>query len=157
MLRSHLKAILERYYTLDKHITDHNLLQFHNFLADKRNASLGDGIINLVYSYAKSIAAQKLSGVKISDTILVGGYKKSQLRSWLIVSGQKKDQANALEALIFYVWLVHHYSIEEMSLLLIKHLNKELLSSTTGENRTATEALTNLFDACHYLLYKAID
>lgn len=159
LLRSHLKTSLERYYSLEKqvNVTNEIFQNFYSFIKDRRNASMGDSLINFVYSCAKSISQDSLTGVKISDTILIEGYKQSLLSSWLTLPGKKKEQANALEALIFYLWLVHSYTIEEMSLLISQHLNSDLLNSSTGEQRTAIEGLGNLFDACHHLLYQEIE
>ncbi|MHA2365412.1 MAG: ribonuclease III family protein [Candidatus Hodarchaeales archaeon] len=156
LLQSRLKKIVQSHYSLNKIISqnDFDLKNFYSFLSDRRNASFGDSLINFVYSCAKSITANNLTGIKISDTILVSGYKKSILNTWLSLQGRKKDQANALEALVFYVWLVHNFSIQEMSLLLSSSLDEKLLSSTIDENRTAIEAFRNFFDACHHLLFE---
>lgn len=156
MVRSQLRVILEPHYPLPKTIyqNEASLADFGQFLLDKRNASLGDSLTNFLYSCAISLSKRKMTGVKVSDRILVEGYQQSQLRSWLPLHGNRKDQANGLEALVFYVWVVHEYTTEEMSLVIRSVLQGGPLGSNDEEKRTAAKAFTKLFNTFHNLLYE---
>ena len=127
---------------------------FLKFITDRRNASLGDSLINFIYSCSKSLALNECTGIKISDEILLQGFNSSNLQNWLKLPGKKKDQANAVEALIFYIWLNFDYSIEEMSLnLLSKIKNKDFnLNNEVEEKRIASIGFTNLFNGFNEML-----
>lgn len=156
LVRDQLRSFLSKYYVLDKDIytDDHKKASFLKFLVDRRNASLGDSLINFIYSCTKSMALEECTGIKISDDILIQGFYASELFTWLKIPGKKKDQANAIEALIFYMWLVFEYSIEEMAINLLSKLQNTTLNlnNVIEEKRIASLAFTNLFDSFNILI-----
>ena len=156
LVREKIRAFLKQHYKL-------NLQDFQSkeatisllkFLVDRRNASFGDSLINFIYSCSKTLARNECTGIKISDEILLKGFKNSMLYSWLKLPGKKKDQGNALEALIFFMWLNYNYSIEEMALCILSKMNnKEInLNNEVEEKRIASLGLTYLFNSFNELL-----
>ena len=151
LVRDQLKSFLENYYYLGKDIYNNgeNFSSFLKFLTDRRNASLGDSLANFIYSISKSLALDECTGIKISDDILLKGFNSSELHSWIRLPGKKKDQANAIEALIFYMWLNFDYSIEEMSLTILAKINNTNLNLNHDieEKRLASAGFSHLFNA----------
>ena len=142
--------LLENHYEMKRGIKFSSLddqTELLKFLYDRRNAALGDSLINFIYSCTKSLATKKLTGLKIPDTILLKGFSSSKLALWLKLHGSKKDKANAIEALILFLWLVYDFEIEEMVSNLMLKLNKSNFSSRTEEERYASYAFSSLFDS----------
>ena len=156
LVREKIRSFLQQYYKLDlqSYYSENDTASLLKFLVDRRNASFGDSLINFIYSCSKTLARNECTGIKISDEILLKGFKKSKLYSWLKLPGKKKDQGNALEALIFFMWLNYNYSIEEMALCILSRMNNSglNLNNEIEEKRIAGSAFTHLFDSFHDLL-----
>jgi len=73
-------------------------------LTDKDLAKLGDAYVNFIYSLVLTEIEGKPTGIKVSDRILAGAAKKSGLKDLLAKRTRRDDIANAVEALIVYVW-----------------------------------------------------
>ena len=80
---------------------------------DKGLAKIGDGIVNLSYSMAKSIFLTKngsnnkviRTGMKVSKTILSQALKNANLRNFAKNRADAHDIADTAEALVAYVWI----------------------------------------------------
>lgn len=154
LVRDKLKSFLQNYYVLDRKNYSLATDELIKFIVDRRNASLGDSLINFIYSCSKSMARNECTGIKISDEIMLKGYNASKLAEWLHLPGKKKDQGNAIEALIFFVWLTYDYSIEEMALSLLSKMNVYgmNLNNEVEEKRIAGPAFTQLFDSFNEII-----
>ena len=153
-VREKFTTILQNYYSLksDLDVKGKDIDKLLIFLTDRRNASFGDSLINFIYSCSKSLAINECTGVKISDSILLKGFNDSNLLNWLKIKGKKKDQANGIEALIFYMWLVKNFQIENMCMILLSELDKKNLNNSIDEKRYASIAFTKLFNAFDHKL-----
>jgi len=69
-------------------------------LRDKELASLGDAVINLIYSLALTKTSGRPQGIKVSDKILADAFKLAGLRQYIGTRVAKKDMANASESLL---------------------------------------------------------
>lgn len=154
IIKEKIRTIVEKNYKLLNNISKESENQkiFLKFLFDKRNAALGDSLVNFIYSCTKSIAKNENTGIKISDTILLNGFSDSTLSEWLKLKGKKKEKANALEALILYIWLVYDFTIEDMVGNLVSKLDKKHFNSRTEEITYASKAFSSLFDSFHLIL-----
>jgi hypothetical protein len=156
LVRDKLKSFLQNHYQLE--LTDFkndvNITLLLKFLVDRRNAAFGDSLVNFIYSCAKSMVRNECTGIKISDEILLSGFNQSKLHSWLKLPGKKKNQANAIESLIFFVWLKYKYSIEDMSLCLVSQMNKKdiNLNDEIEEKRIAIIGFSSLFNSFNDLM-----
>jgi hypothetical protein len=120
---------------------------------DKGLAKLGDGIVNLTYSMAKSIYLTKnnsnkkilRTGTKVSKKILATALKNANLRNFAKTRADAHDFADTAEALVAYVWLSKKISLDEIINLLSKNLKGDL-NIRNEEIKSATEAFTNLFN-----------
>ena len=118
---------------------------------DKGLAQIGDGIVNLTYSMAKSMFLTKnnennqifRTGVKVSKKILANALKNADMKDFAKTRADAHDLANTTEALVAYVWLNNHLSLHEIIDLLSSNLSGDL-SIRNEEIKIATEAFTKL-------------
>ncbi len=89
-----------------------------DILADKNLAKLGDAYVNFTFSVGQSYRTGKAANIRVSTRILSESLKRSGLRSFLPKRTPLHDQADAVEALVIYSWLLKVMSIEECISLL---------------------------------------
>ncbi len=118
---------------------------------DKGLAKIGDSIVNLTYSVAKSIILTRNSknnktirtGMKVSKTILANALKKADMKKFSKSRADAHDLADTVEALIAYIWLIEKMTIEGITNILVESLDKNL-TVRSEEIKNATVAFTNL-------------
>ncbi|MFW9940040.1 MAG: ribonuclease III family protein [Candidatus Thorarchaeota archaeon] len=128
---------------------------------DKGLAKLGDAIVNLTYSMAKSMYLTKnnpnnkifRTGVKVSKKILATALKNANMRKFAKTRADAHDFADTAEALVAYVWLSKKISLDEIINYLLKNLEGDL-NIRNEEIKSATEAFTELFNYIKELLPK---
>jgi len=128
---------------------------------DKGLAKIGDGIVNLTYSMAKSIYLTKNSpnnkilrtGVKVSKKILANALKNANMKNFAKTRADAHDLADTAEALVAYVWLSNKVSLYEIINYLSENLRGDL-NIRNEEIKSAIEAFTNLFNYIKELLPK---
>ncbi|MFX1257994.1 MAG: ribonuclease III family protein [Promethearchaeota archaeon] len=127
---------------------------------DKGLAKIGDGIVNLTYSVAKSIYLTKNSsnkvlrtGLKISKTILSNALKNADMKSFAKNRADAHDLADTVEAIIAYIWLSNKMTINEIIDFLSENISGNL-TNRTEEIKSATYAFTNLLKCIKKLLPK---
>jgi hypothetical protein len=85
-----------------------------SILADKELASLGDAYVNLLYSLVLSKKQGKAVGKRADKIILSKALNKAGLRKFLPSRTDRHKQADAVEALLLYGWLVGKITLKEM-------------------------------------------
>ncbi len=118
---------------------------------DKGLAKIGDSIVNLTYSVAKSIVLTRNSknnknirtGMKVSKTILANALKKADMKKFSRSRADAHDLADTVEAIIAYIWFIEKMTIEDIINILVDSL-KENLTVRSEEIKNATVAFTNL-------------
>lgn len=98
---------------------------------DKGLAKIGDGIVNLAYSVAKSIYLTKKdttdnitrTGDKVSKKVLAKALKDANMKDFAKNRANSHDMANTVEAIIAYLWLNDKISIHKLIYLLITNLS----------------------------------
>ena len=101
---------------------------------DKGLAKIGDGVVNLTYSVAKSIVLTRNSknnnsirtGLKVSKTILANALKEADMKNFAKNRADAHDLADTVEALVAYVWLIKKMTIEDIITFLVGSLNGNL-------------------------------
>ena len=129
---------------------------------DKGLAKIGDGIVNLAYSVAKSIyltknnKSSKISrtGKKVSQKILSNALKNADMKQFARSRADAHDLADTVEALIAYIWLNNNMTLKEIIDFLTSNLSGTL-SSRTEEIVIATEAFKNLLKYIKIFLPKS--
>ena len=120
---------------------------------DKGLAKIGDGIVNLTYSMAKSIYLTKNSlnnkiirtGTKVSKKILANALKNASLKNFAKTRADAHDLADTAEALVAYVWLSKKVAIHEIIDVLSNNLSGDF-NIRNEEIKGATEAFTKFFN-----------
>jgi hypothetical protein len=82
-------------------------------LMDQKLAKLGDAYVNFLYSIALSKKKGEPAGTKVQGRLLADAFKKSGLREFLPSRIDRHKQADAVEALIVYPWLLGSMTMEE--------------------------------------------
>jgi len=119
---------------------------------DKGLAKIGDGIVNLTYSVAKSIYLTKNSsnnntirtGLKVNKTILSNALKSANMRNFAKNRADAHDIADTAEALVAYVWINNNMTLQEIIDVLTENLSGDLFNRKE-EIASATEAFAVLF------------
>ena len=128
---------------------------------DKGLAKLGDSIINLTYSMAKSIYLTRdnsnnrtiRTGLKVSKKILAEALKDAELKPFAKNRGDAHDMADTVEAIVAYVWLSNKMSLEDIIDVLWKSLSGDM-SIRNQEIETARSAFTTLLNTMKKFLPK---
>ena len=118
---------------------------------DKGLAKIGDGVVNLTYSIAKSIFLNKINknnksirtGLKVSKKILSEALKKADMKKFSKSRADAHDLADTVEALIAYVWFCDKMTIEDIINFLVDSLSGDL-NIRSEEIQNARIAFTKL-------------
>ena len=121
---------------------------------DKGLAKIGDGVINLSYSLAKSIFLTQNSknhnivrtGVKVSKNILAEALKAAGMKGFAKNRADAHDMADTVEALVAFVYLDNSMSIVDITNHLLKNLSGNLLNRLE-EIESARKAFTELLNS----------
>jgi hypothetical protein len=120
---------------------------------DKGLAKIGDGVINLSYSLAKSIFLTQNSkshntirtGVKVSKNILAEALKAANMKGFAKSRADAHDMADTVESLVAFVYLDNSMSMNDITNQLLKHLSGNLLNRQE-EIESARKAFTSLLN-----------
>ena len=89
---------------------------------DKGLAKIGDGIVNLTYSVAKSMYLTRnnknnkiiRTGKKVSKKILAEALKDANMKNFSKNRADAHDLADTVEAIIAYIWFSEKMAIKEI-------------------------------------------
>ncbi|MFX1259841.1 MAG: ribonuclease III family protein [Promethearchaeota archaeon] len=120
---------------------------------DKGLAKIGDGIVNLVYSVAKSAYLTRnninnrtiRTGMKVGKKILAEALKEANLKSVAKNRADSHDLADTVESLIAYIWLSGKMSIKEIIDFLANNFSGDL-NDRVQEIKSARQAFTKLLE-----------
>ena len=135
-------------------IKDLNLNKSQKIIGtDKGLAKIGDAIVNLAYSVAKSAFLTKnnpnnkviRTGKKVSKQILEVALKNANMKSFDKTRADAHDLDDTVEAIIDYVWLSNKMYLYELITFLRDNLSGDLYNRTE-EIKNATVAFTNLLN-----------
>jgi len=125
---------------------------------DKGLAKIGDGVINLAFSVAKSIyltnnsANKKIvrTGLKVNRKILSVALKNANMKDFAKNRGDAHDLADTVEAIIAYIWLSNKMTLSEIIDFLKNNFEGDF-HNKSQEVKSATQAFTKLL--IHVLKY----
>jgi hypothetical protein len=120
---------------------------------DKGLAKIGDGIVNIAYSVAKSIFLTKnnlnnkivRTGKKVGKNILEKALKNANMKNFAKNRANAHDLADTVEAIVAYVWLSDKITLKEIINFLKDNLSGDLYDRN-DEIKNATIAFTNLLN-----------
>jgi hypothetical protein len=118
---------------------------------DKGLAKIGDGVVNLAYSVAKSIFLTDNSknkkivrtGLKVNRTILSNALKNANMKNFAKNRGDAHDLADTVEAIMAYVWLSNKMTLSDIIDILKNNFEGDLRIKSQ-ELKSATQAFTKL-------------
>jgi hypothetical protein len=117
---------------MESHILIENIPETQKAIGtDKGLAKIGDGIVNLAYSVAKSLYLTKKdptnhitrTGDKVNKKILAKALKDADMKDFAKNRANSHDMANTVEAIFAYLWLNDKISIHKLISLLNSHLS----------------------------------
>jgi hypothetical protein len=111
---------------------------------DRGLAKIGDGFVNLVYSLAKSQTLQTITGWKVSTEVLAKALHTSDLRRHLPSRLTAHQRADAVEAILGYLWLSNSVTLGEVVETLTQEMSSAAFTSRAAEKREAIQAFTKL-------------
>jgi 23S rRNA maturation mini-RNase III len=135
-------------------IRDLNLNKSQKIIGtDKGLAKIGDAIVNLAYSVAKSIVLTKnnknenviRTGKKVSKQVLERALKDANMKEFAKTRANAHDFADTVEAIIAYIWLSNKMDLKEIIDFLVENLTPNLYSRPE-EIISSTLAFTNLLN-----------
>lgn len=135
-------------------ISDLNLKKSQKVVGtDKGLAKIGDGIVNLAYSVAKSIYLTKnnpnnkniRTGKKVSKIILENALKNANMKHFAKTRANAHDLADTVESLVAYIWFNNKMTIKDIINFLVDNLSGDLYNRS-DEIKNATFAFTNLLN-----------
>ena len=126
---------------------------------DKGLAKIGDGIVNLVYSVAKSqyltqnTHHKKIirTGKKVSKKILGDALKNAEMKSFARSRADAHDLADTVEAIVAYIWLNNKLTIPQLIEKLVSYFPGNLIERSE-EIENATTGFTKLLNDIKTLL-----
>lgn len=124
-----------------------------NIGTDKGLAKIGDAIVNLAYSVAKSAFLTKnnpnnnivRTGKKVGRNILGIALKNANMKNYAKSRANLHDLADTVESLVAYVWFINKMSLKEIIDYLTENLSGDLVTRAE-EIKNATNAFTNLLN-----------
>lgn len=122
-----------------------------NIGTDKGLAKIGDSIVNLAYSVAKSLhltendSSKRIhrTGKKVSKNILANALKNANLKHFAKNRADAHDMADTAESIVAYIWLTKRMTINQLIIVLFKSL-KGSLDKRIEERKNAIVAFTRL-------------
>ncbi len=116
-------------------------------MTDTGLAQLGDNLINLCYSAAKSLVLGRPMGEKVSDEVLAKAIRATPLYSQIRRRTDAGTAGDAYEAIIGYLWLTGQVTVEEIINMLQERLQFESSMNRRQQTKMAAHALKELLEA----------
>jgi dsRNA-specific ribonuclease len=113
-------------------------------MRNKGLAKLGDNLVNLCYSLAKSEVLMEPTGEKVRDSVLARAIRDTPVYTHI---GRRTDSgvaADAYEAIMAYLWLTGSLTIESIVSNLVKELNIDPETNRKQEGEIASRAFRKL-------------
>jgi hypothetical protein len=107
---------------------------------DKGLAKVGDGIVNLCYSLAKSRVLGHATGDKVRDSVLARAIRATEVYRYISRRTDSGRAADAYEAIIAYLWMKGTITVQETVDALAKTL--QIDSKTNRKKEGEIAALT---------------
>ncbi|MFW9800395.1 MAG: ribonuclease III family protein [Candidatus Thorarchaeota archaeon] len=123
-----------------------------DIMRDKGLAKVGDGLVNLCYSLAKSEVLGEATGEKVRDSVLAQALRATPVYHNISRRTDSGVAADAYEAVVAYLWLSGKTTIESIVSSLVKQLDINSKTSRKKEGQAAANAFQNLLEELMNLL-----
>ncbi|MHA2142321.1 MAG: ribonuclease III family protein [Candidatus Thorarchaeota archaeon] len=115
-----------------------------SIIRNKGLAKLGDSLINLCYSLAKSEVLMGPTGEKVRDSVLAQAIRDTPVYQHI---GRRTDSgvaADAYEAIMAYIWLTGKITIDKIVSNLVQELDIDSETNRKREGEVASRAFQKL-------------
>ncbi|MHA1575955.1 MAG: ribonuclease III family protein [Candidatus Thorarchaeota archaeon] len=117
-----------------------------SIMNDKGLAQIGDNLVNLCYSLAKSTVLGKSGGQKVRDSVLARAIRATSVYKHI---GHRTDMGgagDAFEAIMAWLWMKGEVTIEKIVDLLVANLDLDSKISRKKEGELASLAFQALLE-----------
>jgi hypothetical protein len=106
---------------------------------DKGLAQIGDNLINLCYSLAKSVALEKAGGEKVRDSVLARAIRSTEVYNLIGHRTDAGGAGDAYEAIFAWLWMTNRITVRKI----VEHLTPllDIESKTSRKKEGAISAL----------------
>lgn len=113
---------------------------------DKGLAKVGDNLVNLCYSLAKSLVLGHTTGEKVRDSILARAIRGTSVYSRMNRRSDVGRAADAYEAIMAYLWMTNKTTISAMVESLASFLDIDSSTSRVKEGERAAISFQHLLE-----------
>lgn len=113
---------------------------------DKGLAKVGDGIVNLCYSLAKSQVLGHATGDKVRDSVLARAIRSTEVYSHISRRTDSGRAADSYEAIVAYLWMKGLVTIQEIVDNLVPTLQIDSKTSRKREGEIAALSFQNFLE-----------
>ncbi len=107
---------------------------------DKGLAKVGDGIVNLCYSLAKSRALGIATGDKVRDSVLARAIRATDVYRHISRRTDAGRAADAYEAIVAYLWMTGKITVQSTVDALTKTLHIDTKTNRKKEGEIAAQS-----------------
>lgn len=118
----------------------------HDIMNDAGLAKLGDSLVNLCFSLAKSIVIGCPTGEKVKDSVLARAIRTSPIYAYVGHRTDPGGAADAYEAVMAWLWLNRKTTIESVVDSLAKSLMTDSTKSAKRDDEFAVHAFKYLLE-----------
>lgn len=113
---------------------------------DKGLAKVGDGIVNLCYSLAKSKVLGYATGDKVRDSVLARAIRATEVYRHISHRTDSGKAADAYEAIIAYLWMKGTIAVQDAVDTLVRNLKIDSKTNRKREGEIAALAFQALLE-----------
>jgi hypothetical protein len=113
---------------------------------DKGLAKVGDGIVNLCYSLAKSRVLGHATGDKVKDSVLARAIRATEVYRHISRRTDSGRAADAYEAIMAYLWMTGKITVQETVDTLAQKLHIDSQTNRKKEGEIAALAFQHLLE-----------
>jgi len=115
-------------------------------LNDKGLAQIGDNLVNLCYSIAKSMVLDEAMGVKVRDSVLARAIRSTKVYEYVTGRCDVGCAGDAYEAVMAWLWMRGKVTIESIIQHLIPLLELDSTTSRKKEGEISAVAFQSLLE-----------
>ena len=117
-----------------------------SIMHDKGLAKVGDNLVNLCYSLAKSLVLGYTTGEKVRDSVLARAIRLTSIYHHMNRRADAGRAADAYEAIMAYLWMKEKISISDIVTSLSDTLTIDKTTSRKKEGDIAAESFRKLLE-----------
>ncbi len=113
---------------------------------DKGLAQIGDNLVNLCYSLAKSVVLGKAGGEKVRDSVLARAIRSTVVYKRI---GRRTDAGgagDAYEAILGWLWMTNRITVKKIVEHLTPHLDIDSKTNRKKEGEISAQAFQSLLE-----------